>query len=137
MDFDFVAFTAICGSVFFFSIPFLLIGFLRYLRYKETLVLAEKGLLHESYTQRNGNKRTLRTGVIVTAIGSALCLGLWPIGFYVDNSFLGLGPWMLPGLIPAFFGASLLVLHYLGAGDSEQELEASIEIDDVPPHKMP
>lgn len=137
MDSDFTALTVICGSVLFFAVPFIFFGFMRYLRYKETIALAEKGLVHQSYANRNGNKRTLRWGVIVTAIGSALCLGLWPIGFYVDNSFLGLGPWMLPGLIPAFFGAGLLILHYLGAENQPTQSVDDFEMDDLPPQKNP
>jgi len=87
------------------------LAFLRYMNYKETLALAEKGL-----TKPEGKPASnlLRWGIIVAALGFALSLGLYPIGFDSGNSYpLHLGPWMLGGFVPLFLGLGLILLHYL------------------------
>ena len=116
-----------CGTVVF-AIPFLFLAYTRYLRYKETVALAERGLVQPP-PRNGGNSGTLRWGVITTAVGIALCLGMWPIGFFVD-SFLGLGPWLLPGLLPFFIGLAFISLHYLNPPTHSQPN------DDIPPTKM-
>ena len=94
-----------------FSVPFAFFAFMRYLRYKETVALAERGLLRpESMSQRG--RRVHRWGAILVAIGVALTLGLWPIGFMTGEILpLGLGPWLIPGLLPLTFGIALLYLR--------------------------
>lgn len=87
------------------------LAFIRYLNYKETLALAEKGL---SRPETKNSKTILRWGIIVSALGVALSIGLYPIGFFAgDNYPLHLGPWMLGGFIPLFLGLGLVLLHYL------------------------
>jgi len=87
------------------------LAFLRYMNYKETIALAEKGL---TKPESKSNKRLLRWGIVVTALGFALTLGLYTIGFAsADNYPLHLGPWMLGGFVPLFLGISLVLLHYL------------------------
>jgi hypothetical protein len=87
------------------------LAFMRYVNYKETLALAEKGLTRpETRSQKN----LLRWGIIVTALGLALTLGLYIIGFDAgDNYPLQLGPWMLGGFVPLFLGIGLILTHYL------------------------
>ena len=92
-------------------IVFGFVAFIRYLNYKETLALAEKGL---SRPEEKNSKTLLRWGIIVTALGVALTIGLYPIGFFTgDNYPLNLGPWMLGGFIPLFLGLGLVLLHFL------------------------
>lgn len=67
-----------------FSIPFALFAYTRYLRYKETIALAERGLLRPQRTRRN--RDTLRWGIIITMIGIGLLCGLWPLGFMTGGS---------------------------------------------------
>src|SRR5262245_15054709 len=87
------------------------VAFMRYLSYKETLALAEKGLTRPETTNSKG---LLRWGIIVTALGFALTLGLFLFGFGAGENYpLHLGPWMLGGFIPLFLGTSLILLHYL------------------------
>ena len=87
------------------------VAFMRYLSYKETLALAEKGLTRP---ETNSNKGLLRWGIIVTALGLALTLGLYLFGFGAGGNYpLHLGPWMLGGFIPLFLGISLVLIHYL------------------------
>ena len=86
-------------------------AFLRYMSYKETLALAEKGL---TKPETKSGKGLLRWGILVTALGFALTLGLYAIGFAsADNYPLHLGPWMLGGFVPLFLGIGLILIHYL------------------------
>ncbi len=95
----------------------LILGFvvlMRYLGYRETLALADKGLVRPLPTRVNG-KDALRWGIVIAALGLALCLGLWPLGLIPGApSFpLGFGPWMLIGLLPLFFGLALILIYVL------------------------
>ena len=99
------------GVVGSLTVIFGFLAFLRYMNYKETIVLAEKGL---TKPESNSNKRLLRWGIVVTAIGFALTIGLYTIGFTsAENYPLHLGPWMLGGFIPLFLGIGLILLNYL------------------------
>ena len=105
---DLVPCLGIVGSM---SVIFGFLAFLRYINYKETIALAEKGLTKPEPTS---NKRLLRWGIIITALGFALTLGLYSIGFSsADNFPLHLGPWMLGGFVPLFLGIGLTLVHYL------------------------
>jgi hypothetical protein len=100
------------GGVFLLTLIVITIVTLRYLSYRETLALAEKGLLPPE--RASDGKSTLRWGIIVSAIGLALCLGLYPVGLNFNTSYpLGFGPWMLLGLVPLFFGLSLILIYVL------------------------
>jgi hypothetical protein len=99
------------GVIATLTIIFGFIALLRYLNYRETIALAEKGL---SPPEKKNNKPLLRWGVILTALGLALTLGLYTLGFSGADSYpLHLGPWMLGGLVPLFLGLGLVLLHYL------------------------
>lgn len=100
------------GSLAFIGLVFGFILLMRFLSYKETLALAEKGLVKPV---RSGNgKAALIWGIIFAAIGLALMLGLWPLGLmFGSNAPLGFGPWMLAGLLPLFFGLALILIHVL------------------------
>jgi len=108
------------GSLTFFGIIFGFILLMRYLAFKETLALAEKGLIKP---QRNGNgKGSLIWGIIITAVGLALILGLWPFGFEMGAPEypLGFGPWMVIGLLPTFFGVALILIYVLTREEQEK-----------------
>lgn len=97
----------------FFLLLFGFVALMRYLGYRETLALAEKGLVRGERSRANG-KDTLRWGIVITAVGLALCLGLYPLGFLGGTRFLlGFGPWMLVGLVPTFFGLGLVLIYVL------------------------
>jgi hypothetical protein len=115
-------FIPICSLGFFFLV-FGFIVLMRYLNYRETLALAEKGLVR-GRVRGNGGKDTLRWGIAITAVGMALCVGLYPVGFVVDAGFpLGFGPWMLVGLIPTFFGLGLILIYVLTREDDKHKDE--------------
>lgn len=100
------------GIVGSLAVIFGFLAFLRYMNYKETIALAEKGLTKPE--SKSGSKGMLRWGIMITALGLALTLGLYLIGFDAASNYpLRLGPWMLGGLVPLFLGLGLVLLHYL------------------------
>ena len=101
-----------CLGVFgILIIIFGFLTFLRYMNYKETITLAEKGLTRP---ETKSGKGLLRWGIIVTTIGFALTIGLYLFGFdSADNYPLHLGPWMLGGFVPLFLGIGLILIHVL------------------------
>lgn len=99
------------GIVGSLIVIFSFLAFLRYMKYKETIALAEKGL---TPPESSSNKILLRWGIVITTVGLALTIGLYTIGFASGTSYpFYLGPWMLGGLIPLFLGLGLVLLHYL------------------------
>ncbi|MGB8984746.1 MAG: DUF6249 domain-containing protein [Anaerolineales bacterium] len=103
------------GLIGVVAIVFGFLAFLRYLNYKETLTFAEKGLPRPEQKPGSG---LLRWGILTSALGLALSLGLYPIGFSAGDSYpLHLGPWMLGGFVPLFLGLGLVLLHFLTQKD--------------------
>lgn len=102
-----------CCGIVFFIVLFAFLAVWRWLQYKETLALAEKGLLkaEAGRLERGDNgKAALRWGVVVASLGVALTVGLWPLGVYSGYPF-GLGPWMIGAFIPLFFGLGLILIY--------------------------
>lgn len=101
-------------------IPFGYAAYSRHLRHKETLSMIEKGLIEPPAT-KNG-RDSLRWGIVLTAIGIALCIGIYPFGFLMKDSVfpLNFGPWMLVGLLPTFFGLALIAVYYALREDNEK-----------------
>jgi hypothetical protein len=120
------------GSV---AVLLIFLGFIyamRYLNYKETMELAEKGLV-KPMRANGGNKAALIWGIIITAIGLALTIGLWPLGMMINTDIpFGFGPWMLTGLLPTFFGLALVLVHVLTREDREAEKEPEKEEKALP-----
>ena len=131
--------TVFCaGGIGFFFLLFAFIVIMRYLNYRETMGLAEKGLVkppRESSRARNGgSKAVLVWGIILAAIGLALMLGLWPLGFTsVGRGFpLGFGPWMLFGLLPLFFGLALVLIYVLTQPGGEKQRKSPETLEETP-----
>ncbi len=104
---------ACVGSLGFIFLVLSFIVVMRYISYRETLKLADKGLVKPNRSVGNG-KGTLIWGIIITAIGLALMVGLWPLGAMLSSNVpFGFGPWMLAGLLPMFFGLALILIHIL------------------------
>ena len=105
---DLIPCLAILGSL---AIIFGFLAFLRYMNYRETIELAEKGLTRPEPKTRGG---LLRWGIVITALGIALSLGLYPLGYSAGYDYpLHLGPWMLGGFVPLFLGLALIFSHFL------------------------
>ena len=115
------------------------IAFMRYLRYRETVELAERGMLHPRHRRQQRNKigRGVRVGIVISAVGMALTCGLFTIGFEPGNSIIG--PWLLGGLIPLSVGGALILIGWINQRDDIEDEEVGINIGDddpIPPHKM-
>lgn len=101
------------GSLATLSLAAVVIIVLRYLNYRQAVTLAEKGFMPEK--RKSDGKEALRWGILLSALGTALCLGLYPLGSGLPGQYpLGFGPWMLLGLVPLFFGLGLLLIYALG-----------------------
>ena len=120
-------------TIVIFGIIFGFFGYMRYLRYKETIILAEKGLVKPVV---GASRETLRWGIVITGIGLALCIGLYPLGWVISSDFLfNFEPWMLAGLLPTFFGLSLIIVYMVIKKEDANEPEveapaATASIDD-------
>jgi hypothetical protein len=113
---------SVCGAVGFFVVLFSFIIIMRFLSYRETMALADKGLVRGSRIRGDG-KDTLRWGIVIAAIGLAMCVGLYPIGLMGGGARwpLGFGPWMLAGLLPTFFGMALVLIYVLTRDDKKKD----------------
>jgi hypothetical protein len=104
-----------CCGLLFFVVLFAFLAIWRWVQYRETLALAERGLLNVEggRLEKGGNgKNALRWGVVIASLGLALTVGLWPLGIYSSYP-LGLGPWMIGAFIPLFFGLGLILIYIL------------------------
>jgi hypothetical protein len=155
--------------IIIFAIPFALFAYVRYLRHKETIALAERGLLRPA--RRRRNRDTLLWGIIITMIGLGLLCGLWPLSFMVDGPvavggvsdsgqvaseggiavegvsdsgqvaigesegsdlLFGIGPWMVVGILPIFFGLALLLIYFVNRREGVEEGDDG----PIPSHKL-
>jgi hypothetical protein len=124
------------GFLGFLTIIFGSLVLIRWFRHREIIAMVDKGLLPEQYAQPSSAERgrfslviedditqppsagrghrLVGWGIALAALGLALMIGLWPIGFVAGRSYpLYFGPWMLAGLIPLFIGLGLLITYYL------------------------
>ena len=109
---DIIPCLGIVGSLI---VIFGFLAFLRYMNYRETIALAEKGF---TPPETNSKSTLLRWGIILSSIGLALTIGLYFAGFSTASNYpFHLGPWMLGGLVPLFLGLGLVLLHYLTERD--------------------
>jgi hypothetical protein len=70
----------------------------------------------------------LRGGLITTAVGVAVTIGLYTLGYLLPAPFSAIpgrvGPWLLPGLIPIAVGLALIASYYLAPPRAEQSDDA-------------
>jgi hypothetical protein len=138
-------------DVLFVAVPLLIlvamiVGLMaqhRWLRHRELITLAERGLVPPP--KRRGRGRNA-SGLTLTAIGLALCLGLYPLSASeFPTAPLGMSPIMLAGLLPLFIGLSRVLQWQLGGGEAEwpdQEAwdpePAAVEFEEqMPGHELP
>lgn len=116
------------GFLGFFVVLFGFIALMRYIGYRETLALAEKGLVKPSGRNDGDGKNALRWGIVLAALGLALSAGLYPIGFLTGlNLPLGFGPWMIAGFLPMFFGLGLILIYVLTREEKKGKTEEKKE----------
>lgn len=129
---DFLTILAIgVSATLFFGMILGFNAFKRWMRHREVMELARQGLLHPHHQIRDNRRssRLRRIGVMITAIGLAITVGLGTLGF---------GPWLIGGFIPLALGASMVWM----SDDNERREENSAESspvydneDPIPPHK--
>lgn len=124
---DIIPCVGVLGLVF---LIFAFIVIMRYINYQETMKLAEKGLVKPS-RQNGGGKGTLIWGIIITAIGLALTLGLLSLGSMIGSSTFG--PWMLAGLLPTFFGLGLILIYVLTRDDGKDKQPEDQKVEKLEP----
>lgn len=87
----------------------------RYISYKERVALVQLGFtledLHRDAATKRGSRGVLWGGVITAMSGLALLLGL---------STLGIGAWLLGGLLPLFVGLGMILIYFMTAGQSTE-----------------
>ncbi len=118
-----------------FSVPFAFFAYIRYLRYKETIALAERGLIRPSESNKDG-RNMLRWGIVITFVGLALVLVAMVAGLAVSADILP--PLLLLGCLPMFFGLALLVIYAVTRrekGNNDMDRDAFPD-DPIPPHKQ-
>ena len=114
----------IVPMVFGIGFPLIIFGFIalmRYISYRETIALAEKGLVRPAKVQKNGKNslNALRWGIVIASIGFAVLIGVFPVG----------GPVMLVGLIPTFFGLGLVLIYVLTRESDKKDEEYEDQIE--------
>ena len=109
--------TILLGWLIALAIFFGFIVLLRYISYRERMALIAHGIDPGMLRRQRRSVGILRAGLIITMVGLALTVGLYPIGFILPPTFaaipLHFGPWLLPGLIPLAVGIALITSYYL------------------------
>ena len=136
MSFNFL--TVLLGWLIALAIFFGFIILLRYLNHRERMALINQGI-HPAHAQKQRHSHgMLRAGLIITMVGLALTVGLYPVGFILPASLgatpFHLGPWLLPGLIPLGVGIALIASYYLeqttAQSVDDEEKQKVIPIED-------
>ncbi len=99
----------------------------RYIRYKERVALAQLGFSLEDMSRaenavKRGSRGVLWGGVITAMSGLALLLGL---------ATLGVGAWLLGGLLPLFVGLGMVLIYFVTSGTEPNGRDADEQADEV------
>lgn len=100
-------------ALLFFGLIFGFLAWLRWMRFRETLALADRGFAPADAP--NGTNRMLRWALILMALGLALSCGILPLAFDSIHAF----PALIPGLSMLFLGLAFL-LYWLVTGGRDQ-----------------
>ena len=100
----------IVGSVIVFLVVFGFAAYTRYLQHKETMALAEKGLLPAKDPREKSNN-ILRWGIIFSILGAILVLVMIPFAW---NNYWIL---FLLGLLPLALGLGLTLIYVFTQDD--------------------
>jgi hypothetical protein len=116
---------------------------LRWFKHREIMAMVEKGVLPEQYARYSRasdspqGRGLMGWGIALAALGLALIIGLWPLGFVragMGGPYpLRFGPWMLMGLIPLFIGLALLIIYYLTRREGKERVLIAPEEVSGPP----
>lgn len=90
----------------------------RYLKHKEWMAMINQGIIPPEVERGSAIERPTRAGastaIIVTLVGVAITLGL---------STLGMGPWLIGGLVPTAIGCALLIGQFFGESKEKKRDE--------------
>lgn len=101
---------------------------LRWFSHKERMAMIAQGLsleekMQQQRDQENRHKWLLAAGLILGLLGLALTIGLLT---------LGMGPWLLAGLLPLFVGLALILTSFILRPEKpEDEVEPEPEVEEV------
>jgi len=101
-------------AVFGFPVVIVALGlgfaaFQRYLKHKEWMAMINQGIVPEDW--QKSNKPQLQwpgnaaSAVTLTLVGIAITLGL---------ATIGIGPWLIGGLVPTAIGCGFLIARFMG-----------------------
>ncbi len=108
----------IVGSVVVFLVVFGFAAYNRYLQHKETMALAEKGLLSPE-DPNNKTANLLRWGMIFSILGAILVLAMIPFAW---NNYWSM---FLLGLLPLALGLGLTLIYVFAQENPPQNKKPS------------
>ncbi|MDJ0753522.1 MAG: hypothetical protein QNJ45_08405 [Ardenticatenaceae bacterium] len=122
-----------------FIVIFGFLAFMRYMRYKETVALAERGLLRSDRNRSNNgrpSRRLFNIGVVLLSVGVGFFCTLIPAAIMVNSgepAFAG----VILGVLPASVGTALLVIDRFNNKNRPpfQTEEDYDEEEPIPAHK--
>lgn len=92
--------------------------FQRYLKHKEWMAMINQGMVPEDWEEKKSPVRQWQgssySAVIITLVGIAITLGL---------STIGIGPWLIGGLVPTAIGCGLLIGQFLSESKAAKKDE--------------
>ena len=105
----------------------------RYISYKERVALAQLGFSLDNFqpdASRRHGQRGVLWGVVITAMsGLGLLFGL---------STLGMGVWLLGGLLPLFVGIGMVLIYFLvGASPEQPQGQAAPSLEPASAQEIP
>lgn len=93
-------------------------AFHRYLKHKEWMAMINQGMVPEDWEAKKEQQRQWQsssgTAVIITLVGIAITLGL---------ATIGIGPWLIGGLVPTAIGCGLLIGQYFSESKAGKKNE--------------
>jgi hypothetical protein len=91
---------------------------MRYLTHRERMAMIDRGM-EPPYVPKDPTE-LLRRGTVTALMGLALLIGL---------GTMGLGPWLLGGLLPLFAGLAMLISYYLSLSTVDDDEEPIKQVE--------
>jgi predicted tellurium resistance membrane protein TerC len=116
-----VTYLAYFTPIILTALVVLLVIALRWFSYKERMALIAQGISPEDQRQKRKNHKTiLAIGLVIGLIGLALTIGLIT---------LGVGPWLLAGLLPLFVGLAFILVSLVLAPAKPKEPKQKPQVE--------
>lgn len=114
-----------------FLIIFGFLAFMRYLRYKEKVLLAQNGLLEPEDRSKRNSPPLFNFGIVLLLVGLGFMCTLIPAAIVIEAeepAFIGI----FLGVLPAAVGIALLAIDNRNQRNGQEEIDGE---DPIPPHK--